>query len=65
MKNVEKKCKKSFLVEEYLSTYDPRQPVSIGFSISDAYRYAKSVNKKISELTQKEINQFTIKNNLL
>ncbi len=61
MKTVEKKSKNVKIVEDYLKKYDPFQPVVIGFSIPDAYNYAKSHNKSINQLTKAELRQFEIK----
>ncbi len=55
MKKVEKNFNTDKLVEEYLIKYDPKQSVTIGFSIPKVYHYAKSKNKAVSELTNREI----------
>ena len=60
MKKVEKNYNTDKLVEEYLIKYDPKQSVTIGFSIPEVYRYAKSKNKAVAELTNREIEQFSI-----
>ena len=57
---VEKNFNTDVLMEEYLTKYDPRQPVTIGFNIPEVYRYAKSINKAISELTNKEIKKVSM-----
>ncbi len=49
----------AFRHEEYLEKYDPRQPMVFGFSIPDVYRYAVSANKRLDELTEEEMSQFS------
>ena len=59
MMTMEKRSEKRRLVEEYLEKYDPRQSMVFGYSIPDMYRYAKSVNKRLEDLTEEEISQFS------
>lgn len=46
---------------ENIIEYAPIRSVSINFSIPDVYKYAKSKNKKLNELTEEELMQFEIK----
>ncbi len=58
MKKLNNKHIYNVIADSYLLQHNPLQAVSIGFSIPDAYRYAKRNNKNFADLTEKEISQF-------
>ncbi len=56
---MEKRSEKRKFIEECLEKYDPRQPMVFGYSIPDMHRYAVSVNKRLEDLTEEEMSQFS------
>ncbi len=61
MMNQVSRSEKQKIVDTYLETHDPLQPVIIGFSIPDAFRYAARVGKSINELSSEELQRFSTK----
>ncbi len=57
------RSEKKKIVDAYLKTHDPSQPVFIGFSIPDAFRYAEKAGKNINELSPEELQLFSTKKN--
>ncbi len=61
MMNQVSRSEKQKVVDAYLKTHDLSQPVFIGFSIPDAFRYAEKVGKNINELSPEELQIFSTK----
>ena len=54
-----KECGKA--VRDYIRKYNPYESASkLGYNIAEMYRYAVANNRKVSELTKEEAEQFAV-----